>query len=312
MEIKGKGLGAVATRDIAVGELVLAERPAIACQSDGESWREDLRREFDSLPPGLQEQVMDLHDACVFAPDKTLEGIVLSNAVGRGGSSFDVALLLQVSRFNHSCTPNCEPSWNEDAFEAQVFASLPVRAGEELCSYYVEVRGPRTERKKMLWDRFRFDCGCPACLSGDRAESDLRRNKLKRIDADIRADRFRDEPEKGIAKVKELLNLYPIEGLGLYSFRKWHCYSAYEMSLLLGGDRQLEARRWVKRALEHSTLAHGAQHPDTRFLQEKVRRPLNNSITHGKSLAMQTIAGAILSAMVLWQAYKAVPARKAT
>ncbi|CAK0899623.1 unnamed protein product, partial [Prorocentrum cordatum] len=255
------------------------------------------------------EQVMDLHDACVFAPDKSLEGIVLSNAVGRGESPFDVALLLQVSRFNHSCTPNCEPSWNEDAFEAQVFASLPVRAGEELCSYYVEVRGPRAERKKMLWDRFRFDCQCPACLASHRAESDLRRNKLKRIDADIRANRFQNEPDKGIAKVKEVLNLYRDEGLGLYSFRKWHCYSAYEMSLLLGGDRQLEARHWVKRALENSILAHGEDHPDTRTLQEKVRRPLDNSITAGKSYAVRTISVAVLSALVLYEMWQARKAR---
>lgn len=62
---------------------------------------------------------------------KTVAGIVRTNNYPRAINSDDGVLCLAFSRFNHSCQPNCEQSWDEDAFQLQAYACTFIAAGEE-------------------------------------------------------------------------------------------------------------------------------------------------------------------------------------
>ncbi|CAE7226401.1 set5 [Symbiodinium sp. CCMP2456] len=156
-EIPGRGLGAVATKDLLPGDVVLLERPILAIRSDekGDEWNHDLHSQYKALSEEGRAEVWKLHDACLQKPEKSLEGILFTNCIGRDQSvRFDAALCLALSRFNHSCCPNLEQSWDEDAghvlssgdvrvcvtslslTKVRLVAAQPVKAGEELFTHY--------------------------------------------------------------------------------------------------------------------------------------------------------------------------------
>lgn len=215
-EITGRGLGAVATKDLLPGDVVLLERPILAIRSDekGDEWNHDLHSQYKALSEEGRAEVWKLHDACLQKPEKSLEGILFTNCIGRDQSvRFDAALCLALSRFNHSCCPNLEQSWDEDAGHVRLVAAQPVKAGEELFTHYVELRECREERQQRLQESYGFLCSstntCPVC-SGS-AESDKRRTEMGRLDASIRKDRL-SNLEQSERMVKRLLRLYDQEG----------------------------------------------------------------------------------------------------
>jgi len=270
--IEGRGFAAVATRDLALGEIILAETPVLSCRTDepGEAWREMLYAEFERLTPEAQAEVMALHDTLITKPEKSVEGILFTNAIGRQLAKFDMALLLKVSRFNHSCSPNVEQSWDEDAGQAHLIAAEPISAGEELFTHYVELREPRKERQQKLLEGYGFVCDCRACRTSDVETSDRRRVRLKRLDEDIRKKGPKDVVT-GLKMVNKALELYDKEGLHMSGFRKWHCRSAAEFSLRIG--ELFQSSRWARKAADYSRLAHGPQHRDTKFLVEFSKDP---------------------------------------
>lgn len=274
-EITGRGLGAVATKDLLPGDVVLLERPILAIRSDekGDEWNHDLHSQYKALSEEGRAEVWKLHDACLQKPEKSLEGILFTNCIGRDQSvRFDAALCLALSRFNHSCCPNLEQSWDEDAGHVRLVAAQPVKAGEELFTHYVELRECREERQQRLQESYGFLCSstntCPVC-SGS-AESDKRRTEMGRLDASIRKDRL-SNLEQSERMVKRLLRLYDQEGLGLFSWRKLHCLSAMEFALRRGDVPM--AVQWARKAHENARLAHGPDHRDTRWCAELMKDP---------------------------------------
>jgi len=274
-EMEGMGLGAVATKDFEPGELVLAEKPVLAIRTmeGGDEWENELNRQFDQLSAEGQAEVWKLHDACLQKPEKSLNGILFTNCIGRDPQArFDAALFLQLSRFNHSCSPNLEQSWDEDAGQAHLIAAEPIKAGDELFTHYVELRLPREERRQRLHESYGFWCNCSkdrACAKTDWAESDRRRNEMKRLDEQIK--KTKGNPERGLQLVKKLLKLYDKEGLHVAGFRKWNCLSAMEFALHTGDVAS--AQRWARKGYDYSRLAHGSQHRDTRWLAQLKEDP---------------------------------------
>ncbi|CAE7236446.1 set5 [Symbiodinium necroappetens] len=172
-EIPGRGLGAVATKDLLPGDVVLLERPILAIRSDEKgteptamsgimTFTASARKVYKALSEEGRAEVWKLHDACLQKPEKSLEGILFTNCIGRDQTvRFDAALCLALSRFNHSCCPNLEQSWDEDAghvpssgdvrvsmmslslTKVRLVAAQPVKAGEELFTHYAAALAPR-------------------------------------------------------------------------------------------------------------------------------------------------------------------------
>lgn len=265
--VAGTDLGVIATRDIACGELVVAEAPAIAVRNEDDS--ESVQRQFESLPDARREAVMGLHDHFAEGGVKTLEGIIRTSCYACEGDACDVGLFLQISRFNHSCAPNCEHCWDEAAFEKRVFASTAIREGEELCIYYIDVIAPRRQRAATLREMHSFTCKCSAC-STSSVTSDKLRSRMRRLERDVE-DVGMERPKVGLRMVSELLDLYDQEGVCLTSLRRAACFSAFQLSVLSG--KMSDAQVWIERSCEYSKWCAGPQHAETLALVGYARDP---------------------------------------
>jgi len=93
-------------------------------------------------------------------------------------------IFLEVSRFNHSCSPNARYSWNPDIKRMRVYALRDIAYGDEIFVSYLASRSvygsSRAERRTRLAERYKFACACAACgLQGPAAvASDKRRLQI--------------------------------------------------------------------------------------------------------------------------------------
>ena len=66
-------------------------------------------------------------------------------------------------RMNHACKPNARYVWRPDLKRELVFATRPIRAGDEITVTYLAEYAPQAARKLRLLEEFRFECKCSAC-----------------------------------------------------------------------------------------------------------------------------------------------------
>lgn len=193
-----KGFGAVATERILKGERVLHERPLLqippSFQVDSglkflidahaiANCEKDLTALLNQCGPEAQCRFWDLADAHAEG-GKTAVGIVLTNAHSTRGSSSIAGLFADLSRFNHSCNPNLQDSWQDDDGVEVVHAVRDIEPGEELCISYVDLYRTRDERQlDLTWRYNMFDCLCPVCrLEGqEQKQSDQNRMQMQQL-----------------------------------------------------------------------------------------------------------------------------------
>jgi len=144
-------------RDIKCGELILSEKPLIFFR-EGPTWKDWAQEQFHALPTAAKEALWSLQDERLFQGRKSLPGIVGTNCIGCSGDSFDGVVCGTISRINHSCVPNCEQTWDKALSEERIFASIDIRAGDELSISYVPPFLSRAERSQMLQGSYKFQC----------------------------------------------------------------------------------------------------------------------------------------------------------
>lgn len=91
------------------------------------------------------------------------------------------AVYRTLSRFNHSCAPNCTWSFVHEseskpgggAVSVNVRAIKPVKSGDELTISYVDPTVGRAERREQLWAKYRFECACHLCAGPRDANRQL-------------------------------------------------------------------------------------------------------------------------------------------
>eukprot|EP00931_Biecheleriopsis_adriatica_P102995 TRINITY_DN77890_c0_g1_i1.p1 TRINITY_DN77890_c0_g1~~TRINITY_DN77890_c0_g1_i1.p1 ORF type:complete len:373 (-),score=52.85 TRINITY_DN77890_c0_g1_i1:108-1226(-) len=285
VEIAGKGIGVIATRDIAEGELVLSESPLLTWSVEAstevgaagaslcEVVPEEVLQTINGLSDASKQRLLSLHDRFADGGPKTLLGILSTN----GFSHSDGLMILceATSRFNHSCCPNCESTFYDGADEKQIYASRAIQEGEELCIPYIDVRVTRQERQDLL-DMWGFRCSCEACSSPD-AESDMRRARMRQLNPDKGSASSFQEPEVAIESVLELLKLYGEESLPSQQHRKRACQQLFQFSLQ--ASDLLGAEKWLAQALQHAEMCQAADHSETELmrgtlktLQEKIEQ----------------------------------------
>mmetsp|Transcript_84498 Transcript_84498/g.149561 ORF Transcript_84498/g.149561 Transcript_84498/m.149561 type:complete len:365 (-) Transcript_84498:69-1163(-) len=297
-EIEGKGLGAFATKDFEPGDLVLAEYPIIPVRTNegGDAWNEELHRQYDQLTPEAKAEVFKLHDTCIQKPEKSLEGILFTNCISRdSGARFDVALCLLVSRFNHSCSPNLEQSWDEGTGQAYLVAAEPIKAGDELFTYYVDLRLDQKERRQRLRESYGFES-----TEHYPPESDQRRTEMKSLDDQIIRVQM-NNPEKGLRLVKKLMKLYDEEGLHMYSWRKRNCLHAVQFCLKRRDTAG--AMRWAKKGLRFSRLAHGDAHADTKTLLQLSKDPSTHPAFESRVEDIRMVSNYVICASIAFVAW---------
>jgi hypothetical protein len=272
--VEGRGQGVLAACSISCGELILAEHPVMAFNSE----EGEPTTQFEELSAEMKEKVMSLHDQS--EGPKCLDGVLFTNALPRGASYIRFVLCLEASRFNHSCSPNCDYCWDERTNEVRIYASAEIEEGSELCISYMDVREAQRERCGNLSRRCGFACNCSVCSLDvpTLQESDRRRLRMKAINLELDASQ-KKEPLAGLKLVEELLDLYNEECLQLKSYGKKACYYGYQFALLRGDMDQ--AKWWIGRAYAYSVYCHGEHHEQTErlfaYLAEPESHPANKT-----------------------------------
>ncbi|KAJ8522238.1 hypothetical protein ONZ45_g1187 [Pleurotus djamor] len=192
--VRGKGLGMIASRDIQFGEMVFCERPLLMTWvpparrgkvgSDNRIKISDEAREkgvenaflhgyliqqaLGRMNERTREQFFALEDEFVDGCEKgTPRGIVASNGliVFNSREHPEVpysGVFKDLSRINHSCSPNITTMWNPASFSILSYALRPIAKGEEITRSYFPVTLPYPSRKDALAGR-KFSCACKAC-----------------------------------------------------------------------------------------------------------------------------------------------------
>jgi len=79
-------------------------------------------------------------------------------------NTFDNAVFLKMSRFNHSCAANAEHFWNQKENVREIRSISNIAEGEEITIRYIGTGFLDTnERRNILEFRYLFNCKCPAC-----------------------------------------------------------------------------------------------------------------------------------------------------
>ncbi|TQN74730.1 SET domain-containing protein 5 [Colletotrichum shisoi] len=207
-EIPGKGLGAVATEAIRVGDVVLREHPALlqlaepaeALDRTQAIWV--LEEGFVRLPRRDQQSIFDLSRS---TGGHVLEDIVRTNTFG--ATFNDVAhlgLFPRVARINHACKPNAITRYSPRTLELEVVAYKDIQPGEEVSISYSMLNMLSDDRRRTLQE-WGFNCTCALCGSpaADIAASDARRARLQQILARL-TDETATGPSLSAAAVGEL------------------------------------------------------------------------------------------------------------
>ena len=164
--LEGRGLGAIAKRDILVGDLLMREQPLLRLTPDGlgrydahyYGGRESARAGLATLAQDVCGVRGDAADALTRAIETN--GIVINH---ESEERFSV-VFLTISRLNHSCRPNCEFHWDNDREEGCIKVVEPISSGSECTFNYGAVHASYKARQKYLKQRFGFLCDCDLCV----------------------------------------------------------------------------------------------------------------------------------------------------
>jgi len=182
-------------------------------------------------------------------------GILRTNGFSRGASASSSTLLVcpVLARLNHSCSPNCQQSWDEESGKEKLYAMTKIQPGQELCITYCDLREPREKRREVLRAKYGFLCSCPACsVENDVVStSDARRVEVARLQENLPAA----DPAEGVEMAQRVLQLLDEEGISDLTLRGLACTEAVRHCEALAQPG--EARRWAEKAYSYFSKARG-------------------------------------------------------
>ncbi|KIJ24207.1 hypothetical protein M422DRAFT_258630 [Sphaerobolus stellatus SS14] len=168
-DIHSKGKGVVALRDIAMGEIIMMERPIFFYPMM--TFAELQERIFNDLVAKMQPRTRERFLSLSNVKDSTvphLLGIQATNSMEmplKEGAERYGGVFLDISRINHSCGPNTTRQWNRYLFVTIVQASRNIRAGEEITTWYEPVNKSHADRRFDLERKYKFKCTCGYCTN---------------------------------------------------------------------------------------------------------------------------------------------------
>jgi hypothetical protein len=252
-------LGGFASRDIEVGERILAECPLAKwrCKPDlsEDMAASGLSAIIEALSPTDQQHFFALSQCEQHGSTKTALGIWASNAypTDTGGETGMCSSVFTLAcRLNHDCRPNAHACWNERIGMQTVHALRAIRKGEEVMVAYIggDDDGTREARQRTLRSKFSFVCTCPQCgLTGSHLKASESR-------------------QRRINKIVQLLSTKPSDTLALLKERR-ELMDQERMPAVWGKTSALLALLWMphtgnpatrKAAWSVATAAHACCH----------------------------------------------------
>ncbi|GAA5935793.1 uncharacterized protein JCM15063_001806 [Sporobolomyces koalae] len=231
-----KGLGAIASKDLELGSLLIAERPLCIWPTTLDAAQ--ARQLFEQL--GEREQAAYMSLAPVVAADADLDeirsrraangfSIALPPVPGYSASKTVAMMFPKISRINHSCTPNASQVMNFMTLRMEVYATTEIPCGTEVTIEYVPglITMSRAERQAALYDAFGFEnCLCQVCsgTSADVAQSDARRNEIKQLSESLEGRKDREVTMAKLERIRILLAEEGFRGLPAFGADLRSCY----------------------------------------------------------------------------------------
>ncbi|KAF9485877.1 hypothetical protein BDN70DRAFT_970007, partial [Pholiota conissans] len=173
VDLPGKGKGAIATRNIKRGEVVLREKPLFVVPLRINTSPADLiAAQLVNLSPADRAAFNNLSYVNFPAhldpsehPDQVALAIFQTNAVSAGEN---VGIFPRMARLNHGCSSafNVVYTWREEGYLI-VHALKNIPKGRELLTTYTNSKRPRNERRAYLSQQYGFHCTCDVCSLPD-------------------------------------------------------------------------------------------------------------------------------------------------
>ncbi|KAJ7615433.1 hypothetical protein FB45DRAFT_1008361 [Roridomyces roridus] len=281
------GLGMFAAQNIPAGGLVAVEHPTVILpyvlgvepDCEAELYAELLGR----LSASTAERFLSLANC---KPGSSLKGIMNTNAVAIALDVPDVphaelsthrAVFLNMSRCNHSCSPNAAWHYDSPSFSLSLEALRPIEAGEEITVAYITTTCSAAERSARLEAMYNFTCSCTICslpplalAQSDAARAELavfwrHSNRIPSFEAWCRDPRMGDTVL--IDAHKRALDLIEHEGLQVLDYGK-HLDA---IAMGYGALRNVYLfRAWMWRAREARPLG---RLDAARVMQKWIREP---------------------------------------
>ncbi|EAU85929.2 hypothetical protein CC1G_02952 [Coprinopsis cinerea okayama7 len=184
VDIPGKGKGAIASRDIRQGELLLSEKPLfLVPPTINTSPTEFIWEKVENLTENKKQAFFNLSFVGLAQnknPEKDKKHLALAifetNAVSAGSS---VGIFPRMARLNHGCSSafNAVYSWRGQEGVLLIHAIKDIARGSEVLTTYSDTKKPRDERRAYLRDHYGFHCTCGSCALPE-AESKASDNRL--------------------------------------------------------------------------------------------------------------------------------------
>eukprot|EP00090_Calanus_glacialis_P035188 TRINITY_DN60124_c0_g1_i1.p1 TRINITY_DN60124_c0_g1~~TRINITY_DN60124_c0_g1_i1.p1 ORF type:complete len:336 (-),score=82.17 TRINITY_DN60124_c0_g1_i1:45-1052(-) len=236
-EVKNKGKGIFALREISAGEIVMKEKPLVILTTPHTpktlaKYVAELRGKVKSLDEDRQE---DFYSLGISRPelctkdrgDLRMMGIFQTNSIPireydkLKGKDLGAAVYKYASRINHSCKPNVVWSFTQAKKVKEVRATKPILAGEEVTACYIDPLNMAEDRQKLLSSKYNFTCSCEICsLPTEKLkENDRLRREILGLNNNME-DVYDQNPQKALkyAKMKlermekirdEMIEIFP-------------------------------------------------------------------------------------------------------
>eukprot|EP00092_Neocalanus_flemingeri_P002902 GFUD01003104.1.p1 GENE.GFUD01003104.1~~GFUD01003104.1.p1 ORF type:complete len:240 (-),score=65.47 GFUD01003104.1:111-830(-) len=211
-----KGVGCIARTDIQPGQLLVSEEPALVLQpQDKRNYLNSVLNAFQNMSETQQAGYLALSNKYDMAEtgwsdysrqmkrtrEEEMKSLTLLDITQETAhtvwqiletNSFQNGVFLKIARFNHSCRPNCEFTWNLQTKRREIWTECGVREGEELTINYSRLdRGVSTrQRRTYLRELFHFECACELC---DKTEQEIEEEERE---IEIMRDKEREEDKK--------------------------------------------------------------------------------------------------------------------
>ncbi|KAJ7218296.1 hypothetical protein C8J57DRAFT_1395150 [Mycena rebaudengoi] len=232
----GKGNGLFSKRALKMGDLILSERPLLVTtpvistdEPTGLTHEQHVQLSLnrmekiytlcvDRMSSESKEAFMGLANSHTQDGSGPVTGIVRTNGLGIKGlrpgatdlTRFCGAIGKNISRVNHSCSPNTKPHFDIPSFSFRLFAVRDIAKSEELTLCYTDILRPAAERNSYL-KPYGFVCTCAACKAA--TTSDARRTAIAAFDPSAEARKTLTNHEGLIEKCRAQMALIEDEGL---------------------------------------------------------------------------------------------------
>lgn len=165
VELKGRGKGVIANRDIKQGELLIREKPLFVVPTrPGEDPATLIQSKVSALSATDQASFYALSYAKPNVTESHIPfEIFQTNAISAGSGG--TGLFPRTARMNHGCSKafSAVYNWREGEGVMVVHAIRDIPKGKEILTTYTDTKRPRAARQAYLREIYHFDCACEVC-----------------------------------------------------------------------------------------------------------------------------------------------------